>query len=146
MVYFEIYGDNDDATLSDYAKIIVVRHGETAWNADGRIQVANQLSKEKAILAMYSSDLKQAFETASIIANRPRVVEVKTDPDLRERHLGDLQGLQLKEAAELKPDAYVASSSSRTDQEIPDFNGRRWRENVTQSEPAKPMTDSINEH
>ncbi|KAI9200451.1 hypothetical protein LWI28_008167 [Acer negundo] len=123
---------SDDATLSDYAEIIVVRHGETAWNADGRIQghldvelndvgrqqaaaVADRLSKEKAISAVYSSDLKRAFETASIIANR---CGVKTDPDLRERHLGDLQGLRLKEAAELKPDAYVASSSSRTDQEI----------------------------
>ncbi|KAL5777850.1 hypothetical protein ACOSP7_010776 [Xanthoceras sorbifolium] len=128
--------DSSDATFCDYAEIIVVRHGETAWNADGRIQghldvelndvgrqqaaaVADRLSKEMAISAVYSSDLKRAFETASIIANRCGVPEVITDPDLRERHLGDLQGLQLKEAAELKPDAYLASSSSRTDQEIP---------------------------
>lgn len=45
--------------------------------------------------------------------------QVITDPELRERHLGDLQGLVLREAAELKPDAYLASLSPRTDQEIP---------------------------
>ncbi|KAL5847483.1 hypothetical protein ACOSQ3_011007 [Xanthoceras sorbifolium] len=113
-----VNSDSSDATFCDYAEIIVVRHGETAWNADGRIQghldvelndvgrqqaaaVADRLSKEMAISAVCG------------------VPEVITDPDLRERHLGDLQGLQLKEAAELKPDAYLASSSSRTDQEIP---------------------------
>ncbi|KAK4854889.1 hypothetical protein QYF36_002207 [Acer negundo] len=53
-------------------------HLDVELNDVGRQQaaaVADQLSKEKAISVMYSSDLKQAFETASIIANRPRVVE-----------------------------------------------------------------------
>lgn len=30
---------NSNREISGYAEIIVVRHGETAWNADGRIQV-----------------------------------------------------------------------------------------------------------
>lgn len=47
------------------------------------------------------------------------MLQVITDPELRERHLGDLQGLVLREAAELKPEAYLASLSPRTDQEIP---------------------------
>ncbi|XP_048427312.1 phosphoglycerate mutase-like protein 4 isoform X2 [Pyrus x bretschneideri] len=67
---------------SDYAEIIVVRHGETAWNADRRIQVV-------------------------------------TDPDLRERHLGDLQGLVYHELAKLKPQAHQAFLSRETCQEIP---------------------------
>ncbi|KAF5752919.1 Ribosomal protein L25/Gln-tRNA synthetase anti-codon-binding domain [Tripterygium wilfordii] len=68
------------------AEIIVVRHGETEWNADGRIQqghldvelnevgkqqaasVADRLSKEPKISAVYSSDLKRALVTAEIIA------------------------------------------------------------------------------
>ncbi|XP_059638235.1 phosphoglycerate mutase-like protein 4 [Cornus florida] len=129
--------DSSDAAMApDYAEIIVVRHGETAWNVDGRIQghldvelnevgrqqavkVADRLSKETTISAVYSSDLKRAHETACIIASKCGVPEVVQDPDLRERHLGDLQGFVLKEAAEIKPNAFEACISFRTDQEIP---------------------------
>lgn len=45
--------------------------------------------------------------------------QVIKEPELRERNLGDLQGLKLKEAAQLKPLAYEASLSLRIDQEIP---------------------------
>lgn len=47
---------------------------------------------------MYSSDLKRAFETAQIIGSKCGDLEVITDPDLRERHLDDLQGFVLQEA------------------------------------------------
>lgn len=124
------------SAATGYAEIIVVRHGETAWNFDGRIQghldvelnevgrqqaaaVADRLSKETAISAVYSSDLKRAFETAQIIARCCGIPEVIQDPDLRERHLGDLQGLTSDEGLTLKPNAYQACKSSRTDQEIP---------------------------
>ncbi|CAI0554094.1 unnamed protein product [Linum tenue] len=70
-----------------YTEIVVVRHGETEWNADKRIQghvdvdlnevgrqqaalVADRLSKESKISAVYSSDLKRAFDTAQAIADR----------------------------------------------------------------------------
>ncbi|KAL7245126.1 hypothetical protein ACSBR2_000456 [Camellia fascicularis] len=121
---------------SDYAEIVVVRHGETAWNAEGRVQghldvelnevgrqqaaaVADRLSKETVISAVYASDLKRALETAHIIASKCGVPEVIQDPNLRERHLGDLQGFVFHKAAKLRPDAYLASLSARTDQEIP---------------------------
>ncbi|XP_010268714.1 PREDICTED: phosphoglycerate mutase-like protein 4 isoform X2 [Nelumbo nucifera] len=120
----------------DYAEIIVVRHGETMWNADGRIQghldvelnevgrqqaaaVADRLSKEYKISAIYSSDLKRALETAQIIAGKCGSVEVIQDPGLRERHLGDLQGVVYHEAAKLKPKAFQAFISHKTNQEIP---------------------------
>ncbi|XP_043707912.1 phosphoglycerate mutase-like protein 4 [Telopea speciosissima] len=120
----------------DYAEIIVVRHGETSWNADRRIQghldvelndvgrqqaaaVADRLSKESKISAVYSSDLKRALETAQIIASHCGPLEVIEDCELRERHLGDLQGLVLREAAKVKPKAYQAFVSAQTDQEIP---------------------------
>lgn len=45
--------------------------------------------------------------------------QVITDPDLRERHLGDLQGLVFREAAKLSPNAYKAFISHRTAQDIP---------------------------
>ncbi|XP_031383355.1 phosphoglycerate mutase-like protein 4 isoform X3 [Punica granatum] len=69
---------------ADYAEIVVVRHGETEWNSDSRIQghldvelnqagkqqaaaVADRLSREGKINSVYSSDLKRAFETAQAI-------------------------------------------------------------------------------
>ncbi|CAI0553742.1 unnamed protein product [Linum tenue] len=145
-----------------YTEIVVVRHGETEWNADKRIQsvsivsprpcclmggpngvlllhtlqghvdvdlnevgrqqaalVADRLSRECKVSAVYSSDLKRAFDTAQAIADRCGGIEVIKEPGLRERHLGDLQGLSLSEAAKASPEAYEAFLSHKTSQEIP---------------------------
>ncbi|KAE8655139.1 Phosphoglycerate mutase-like protein 4 [Hibiscus syriacus] len=151
---------NSSCMDGSYAEIVVVRHGETEWNADRRIQghldvelneagkqqavlVADRLSKEPKISAVYSSDLKRALVTAETIAARCGGLErlarawkslalyvgllsfllvanqVITDPDLRERNLGDLQGLVFREAAKLSPKAHKAFLSHRTDQDIP---------------------------
>ncbi|KAH0971399.1 hypothetical protein GBA52_023555 [Prunus armeniaca] len=121
---------------SDYAEIIVLRHGETAWNADGRIQghldvelndagrqqaavVGDRLSKEPKISVVYSSDLARAYETAQIIAARCGGIKVVTDVDLRERHLGDLQGLVFRDTAKLNPKVHQAFVSRDSCQEIP---------------------------
>ncbi|XP_024978862.1 phosphoglycerate mutase-like protein 4 isoform X2 [Cynara cardunculus var. scolymus] len=113
-----------------------VRHGETEWNAEKRIQghldidlndvgrqqavaVAERLSGESNISAIYSSDLKRALETAQTIASRCGGLEVIQDPNLRERHLGDLQGLVYSEAPKIKTKAYEALQSHRKDVEIP---------------------------
>ncbi|XP_049384098.1 phosphoglycerate mutase-like protein 4 isoform X2 [Solanum stenotomum] len=82
----ECGGDAKSENVSpSFTEIIVIRHGETEWNADGRIQghldvelndigrqqataVAARLSKEPRISVIYSSDLKRAHETAEIIA------------------------------------------------------------------------------
>ncbi|KAM7250707.1 hypothetical protein ACFE04_022590 [Oxalis oulophora] len=117
-------------------EIIVVRHGETEWNADRRIQgqldvmlndvgrqqailVAQRLSTEPKVSAVYSSDLKRASETADAIATKCGVQQVIRRPELRERHLGELQGLLYHEAVKTNPKAYQALSSRRTDQQIP---------------------------
>ncbi|KAK6237600.1 hypothetical protein QUC31_003069 [Theobroma cacao] len=127
---------NSSFVNGTYAEIVVVRHGETEWNADGRIQghldvelneagrqqaasVADRLSKEPKVSAVYSSDLKRALVTAETIAARCGGLEVITDQDLRERNLGDLQGLVFREAAKLNPKAHKAFLSHRTDQDIP---------------------------
>ncbi|KAL3833363.1 hypothetical protein ACJIZ3_008099 [Penstemon smallii] len=129
-------GGKVETVSPNYAEIIVIRHGETEWNSDGRIQghldvdlndvgrqqaiaVAERLSKEPTISAVYSSDLKRAFETAEIIAKSCGVLEVTKDPDLRERHLGDLQGVVYREIAKIKPEAHRVFVSNRKDQEIP---------------------------
>ncbi|KAL6993710.1 phosphoglycerate mutase (2,3-diphosphoglycerate-independent) [Sarracenia purpurea var. burkii] len=126
-------GSSDE---SAYAEIIVIRHGETDWNASKRLQgqldvelndvgrkqaaaVAHRLSRERKISVVYSSDLKRALDTAETIASSFEGLQVIKDPDLRERHLGDLQGLVHHEASKISPKAYRAFLSYRTDQEIP---------------------------
>ncbi|KAL2552864.1 Phosphoglycerate mutase-like protein 4 [Forsythia ovata] len=127
---------------SDYTEIIVIRHSETDWNADGRIQgqldvdlndvgmqqgaaLAARLSKETKISAVYSSDLKRAFVTAEIIAQCCGMLVPVKDPDLRERHMGDLHGIVFNEADKIKPEAHKAFVSLKRDQEIPGGGGSR---------------------
>ena len=88
--------------------LLLVRHGETDWNAEGRLQghtdrplndfgrrQASALAERLAgdgITAVYSSDLSRALETAEILAARLEL-PVVTDPDLRERNWGSWEGL-----------------------------------------------------
>ena len=88
-------------------RIIAVRHGETAWNVDTRIQghidiplndtgqwQARQLGRALArqpIAAIYASDLQRAYATAQAVADAtgaPLVAEA----GLRERSFGNFQG------------------------------------------------------
>lgn len=84
-----------------------IRHGQTLWNAEKKIQghadiplnaKGKQESYElKALLSnitfteCFSSDLLRAYETAQIIVS-DRSLKVLTDPRLRERDYGNLQG------------------------------------------------------
>src|SRR5215467_14607337 len=88
--------------------LLLVRHGETDWNADGRLQgqtdrplsdfgrrQARQLAEEldgEQFEAIYSSDLARARETAEIVSER-RGLAVRLDPDLREKDWGNWEGL-----------------------------------------------------
>ncbi len=92
-------------------RILAIRHGETAWNVDTRIQgqldiglndtgrwqaqrTAQALAHED-IAAVYSSDLSRAFETAQTIANALSArgaLPVVPHLGLRERHFGHFQG------------------------------------------------------
>ncbi|MEY4883242.1 MAG: hypothetical protein RIS34_1096 [Pseudomonadota bacterium] len=89
-------------------QIIAVRHGETAWNVENRIQgqldiplnetgrwqaqrVARALAARDPIAALYSSDLLRAWETAMSIADTTHL-SVQTDEGLRERGFGIFQG------------------------------------------------------
>ncbi|KAL4582366.1 hypothetical protein LXL04_006913 [Taraxacum kok-saghyz] len=119
-----------------FTEVVIVRHGETEWNAEKRIQghldidlndigrqqavaVAERLSGESKISAIYSSDLKRALKTAETIASRCGGLQVIEDQNLRERHLGDLQGLVYSEAPKIKTKAYEALQSRHTNVEIP---------------------------
>lgn len=89
-------------------RITAVRHGETAWNVETRIQgqldiplnetgrwqaqrLARALAARESNAAIYSSDLLRAWDTAISIADATKLT-LKTDEGLRERGFGTFQG------------------------------------------------------
>jgi probable phosphoglycerate mutase len=111
-------------------EIVLVRHGETAWNADYRIQghldiplnaagMAQAAAlgvrfRDDPVDAIYSSDLERAHCTARPIAEQ-HGQEVRLDAHLRERNLGVLQGLTGDEAKERARSAWAAFTSREPD-------------------------------
>ena len=100
-------------------RIIAVRHGETAWNVDARIQgqldvglndtgrwqarrVGEALAAEE-ITAVYSSDLGRAHQTAQSIVEVTGV-PVIPDEGLRERSFGIFEGKTFDEIHATWPD------------------------------------------
>jgi len=121
--------------------ITVIRHGETEWNKIGLQQghlnsnltilgikqaetLANALSEIK-FDHIYSSDLLRAFDTAKIISKKMNL-EIKTDPRLRERNLGIMQGLTIAEFKEKFPEEYAKFISD--DPDVPVKNGESKNE------------------
>ena len=107
----------------DATRIIAIRHGETAWNADTRIQghmdiplndtgqwqaqrVAQALAGEP-ISAIYASDLQRADATARAIA-AVSGTPVASHSGLRERHFGQFEGKTFAEIEALWPDDALA--------------------------------------
>lgn len=104
-------------------RILAIRHGETAWNVDTRIQghldiplnetglqqarwLAQALAGRDALHAIYASDLSRAHLTAQTIANSVGL-GVTAHPGLRERSFGDFQGRTFAEIeVELPDDAH----------------------------------------
>lgn len=116
-------------------RIIAVRHGETAWNVDARIQgqmdiglndtgrwqarrVGAALASEP-ITAVYSSDLGRAHETAQSIADAAGT-EVIPDKGLRERGFGMFEGKTFDEIHETWPD-----------------HAQNWRKRIPDWEPPE---------
>lgn len=103
----------------DATRIIAIRHGETAWNVDTRIQghldiplndtglwqaqrVAAALAGEP-IAAVYASDLKRAHTTAGAIAQAAGL-SVVAHTGLRERSFGVFEGKTFTEIDAAWPD------------------------------------------
>ncbi|PWZ57307.1 Phosphoglycerate mutase-like protein 4 [Zea mays] len=83
----------------EFTEVVIVRHGETSWNASRIIQ--GHLDAEL-------NDI-----------GRQQAVAVVFDPALRERHIGDLQGMTLQDAATERPEAYKAFMSHKRNQQVP---------------------------
>lgn len=96
-------------------RLLVVRHGETAWNKERKLQghsdtdlnetgvlQANQVAhglKNTNINIAFSSDLKRAKDTAKIICEKQKSEELNilTDTRLREFHFGKHEGLPISQ-------------------------------------------------
>ena len=99
-------------------RLLLVRHGQTEWNADGRYQGQSdvKLSDEGRaqakrlaenfpnvrLDAIYSSDLKRAAETAEIVGAKFEI-PVWKEKNFREISFGDWEGLTYKEISEKWP-------------------------------------------
>ena len=120
--------------MQEATRLIAVRHGETAWNVDTRIQGqidiglnatglwqaqrAGQALADEDIGVIYASDLSRAWQTAEEIA-RPHGLAVQPEPRLRERAFGHLEGMSFAEIESTLPE-----------------DARRWRERDPEFEPV----------
>ncbi len=115
--------------------ICFVRHGETNWNAERRMQghidiplnangisqaerLANALIRVKhSFDVIYSSDLERALHTANAVASALSL-DVQITPRLRERNVGKLQGLLLAEAPVLLPEIWQRHIARELDHDL----------------------------
>jgi probable phosphoglycerate mutase len=114
--------------------IVLIRHGETAWNAERRLQghidialndeglrqaaaVASALGGEQ-LDAIVSSDLQRAHQTASAIAHVNNM-PVHSDPGLRERCFGGFEGLLYAEIEQRFPREFAAWQAREVDGAMP---------------------------
>ena len=99
-------------------RITLVRHGETVWNREMRLQGSKDIPLSEAGLLqaaraasrlqgeahhiVHSSDLQRAHKTAAMIA-AALGVDHEVHVDLRERSFGDLEGLTREEISARYP-------------------------------------------
>lgn len=109
--------------MSEATRILAIRHGQTDWNADSRIQghtdiALNALGEWQAerlaqalgdedLDVLYSSDLRRAQLTAAPLAAR-KGLELRIDTGLRERGFGEFEGLSFAQIEQRWPEQAAA--------------------------------------
>jgi phosphoserine phosphatase len=132
--------------------LYLVRHGETVYNVEGRIQGQSDspltllgIRQAEAIAgrlmtvgfsSIYSSDLGRAFNTAQIIASL-NDIRVETSENLRERCFGCLEGLRMDEIEQQYPSSLFPWRNSHT---LPPIDGESKLEVV---ERAREFVDDL---
>ena len=115
----ELLSSKNRPCLKMLTKIILIRHGQTDWNAEkkycgfsdlglnkqGKEQIGklSRRLKNEDIYKVYSSDLKRAVQSAVIIFKKTKIEKVW---DLREINFGILEGKSHKEILEIEPRIY----------------------------------------
>jgi broad specificity phosphatase PhoE len=116
------------------SRLLLVRHGESTWNAQARWQgqadpplspfgerqaedATVRLAEIATITTAWTSDLLRARRTAELIAERLGLGDVREEPRLRERDVGSWSGLTRAEIEERWP-GYLAARHAP-----PDFEG-----------------------
>jgi broad specificity phosphatase PhoE len=129
--------------------IILARHGETDWNRErrwlgltdlslnerGREQARALAERVEAVpfSAVYASDLRRAYETALVVAER-KGLAVTPMRELREVDVGSWTGLSQEEVKERFPDAYT-HVRART--------GRGWEGGETYAEMGRRVLEAM---
>lgn len=126
-------------------RLCIVRHGETAWNAEHRVQgqldvplnaigLAQALAASKVLSlerfdAIYSSDLSRARQTAQLTASCFSM-KILVEKELRERHYGIFERLTYAEVKVRYPEDYARFEARdpdyafRTGESLKDFSAR----------------------
>jgi broad specificity phosphatase PhoE len=121
-------------------RILLIRHGETDWNTQGRWQghemvPLNEKGREQArklavhlsshpLGSIYTSDLPRARETAEIVAEELGITPI-LEQRFREWHLGIFQGLTRDEVVVKYPTEYEENRNDYLDYVIPNGESRR---------------------
>jgi len=133
-------------TIQDSSKLVFVRHGQTVWNVEGRVQghadsvltsqgraqaaAVGKRLKELDFIRLYSSDLVRTRQTSEIIAEFTGH-DVITDPRLREKNMGVFQGLTRFEMEEKYGEELALRQAQGPDYIVP--NGESDRQFFTRS-------------
>lgn len=115
-------------------EILLIRHGETAWNAKKRLQghldiplnaegerqaaALGRALQNESLDAIIASDLQRARQTAHAIA-APRGMQVLIERGLRERCYGAFEGMLHGEISQRYPQDYVAWQARDIDARFP---------------------------
>ena len=110
---------------SQYARMTLlwlIRHGETSWNAEGRVQGQTDVALSEVghaqaralagllaarrFAALYSSDLQRVTQTAQPVASALGMA-MRLDPRLRERHYGMFETMTYAEVKIRHPQEYA---------------------------------------
>lgn len=120
--------------MNTSTEILLIRHGETDWNAARRLQghidiplnaegqrqadALGRALRDEALDAIVASDLRRALQTALALAQH-RSLPVRADAALRERCYGGFEGMNYREIGHRYPTEYAAWQARDVDAAMP---------------------------